>query len=55
MLSCSASHTTEEEDALPGQVERAGADVDVEVTFGEGATQLLQMVPSVPVQVRVLE
>lgn len=39
---------------LPGQVERASADIDVEVAFGKGAAEFLQVVPGVLVQVRVL-
>ena len=41
-------------DWVPGQVEGAGADVDIEVLFGQGTTQLLQVVPSLPVEMRTL-
>lgn len=49
--------TTKEqvEASLPGQVERASAHVDVEVVFGQRAAELLQVVPGVLVQVRVLQ
>lgn len=40
---------------LPGQEERPAAHVHVEVAFGQRATELLQVVPGVLVQVRVLQ
>ncbi len=48
-------HITEEDaERLPGQVEWSSADVDVRITLGQTATQFLQIIPGVLVQVRIL-
>uniref|UniRef100_A0A3B5A0X9 Uncharacterized protein n=1 Tax=Stegastes partitus TaxID=144197 RepID=A0A3B5A0X9_9TELE len=48
------TQTPQKKKPLPGQVERASADIDVEVAFCQRAAELLQVVPGVLVQVRVL-